>query len=154
MMHAELTDRAVAWLRGTMQCGVVLTERGVDLEFPDAIGWRSLGSSVVVECKVSRADFLADQKKPHRASGMGATRFYLTPPALVGVHELPHGWGLLEARARVVKRVVDAEIRLQERNVFTEMRLLLSEVRRYQIHRITYPPLPSRADRLAAGETA
>ena len=36
---------------------------------------------------------------------MGSERFYLTPPALVKVEELPAGWGLLELRRGRVEMV-------------------------------------------------
>lgn len=67
-------------------------------EQPDALGFRS-GVSVLIECKTSRPDFLADKKKKFRvdpAMGMGDWRFFLTPKGLISVSELPEGWGLLE----------------------------------------------------------
>ena len=51
-------------------------------EMPDAIGWKRGCHSVLVECKSSRADFLADREKPWRQkpeNGAGCERFYLTP---------------------------------------------------------------------------
>ena len=71
--HAELVERAVRWLRGTMGCGVVLCERDAGVgEIPDAIGWRLRDvASHLVECKVTRADFFADLKKQHRANHLG-----------------------------------------------------------------------------------
>lgn len=68
-------------------------------ERPDAIGWRD-GISILIECKASHADFLADRKKPFRAEtdnqqGMGDWRFYLCPPEIIKPEELPEGWGLL-----------------------------------------------------------
>jgi len=39
------------------------------IEIPDVIGFGS-GFSIVIECKVSRADFLQDKKKPHRAKDL------------------------------------------------------------------------------------
>ena len=55
----------------------------------------------MVECKITRDDFLADRDKPFRqkpARGVGSERFYLTPPVLIKLEELPPGWGLLEYR--------------------------------------------------------
>ena len=101
MTHAQMVERAVRWLR-SYRCGVVLSEQAcVSGEMPDAIGWKRASHSVLVECKVTRADFLADRGKPFRAKpeqGVGSERFYLTPPGLVKVEELPVGWGLLELR--------------------------------------------------------
>ena len=51
------------------RCGVVLSEQAcVSGEMPDAIGWKRANHSVLVECKVTRADFLADRGKPFRTS--------------------------------------------------------------------------------------
>ena len=67
-------------------------------EQPDAIGWR-YGLTLLCEAKVSRADFLADRKKPWRARpelGMGDWRFYVAPAGMLQPDEIPEGWGLLE----------------------------------------------------------
>ena len=86
MTHAQLVERAVRWLR-SYRCGVVLSEQAcVSGEMPDAIGWKRACHSVLVECKITRADFLADRAKPFRQKpdkGVGSERFYLTPPDLV-----------------------------------------------------------------------
>ena len=91
MTHAQLVERAVAWLRG-YRCGVILSEQAcVSGEMPDAIGWKRASHSVLVECKISRADFLADRDKPFRQKpelGLGCERFYLTPPRLLGPKRL------------------------------------------------------------------
>ena len=66
LTHAQLVERAVRWLRA-YRCGVVLSEQAcVSGEMPDAIGWKRASHSVLVECKVTRADFLADRDKPFR----------------------------------------------------------------------------------------
>src|SRR5438046_542729 len=105
MTHVQLVDVAVHWLR-TYRCGVVLSEQAcVTGETPDAIGWKGKSHSVVVECKVSRGDFLADLKKPWRCDpqeALGCERFYLASRNLIAVEELPAGWGLLEYHARRV----------------------------------------------------
>jgi len=104
--HAELVDRAERWLRGTARCSVVVRELwSMSMEIPDAIGWRG-NQSTLIECKATRADFLSDAKKPHRMNpdwGMGELRYYMTPPGLISVDELPARWGLLEAGPRVVR---------------------------------------------------
>jgi len=57
MTHAKLVAMAVRWLR-RYRCGVALSEQAcVSGEMPDAIGWKKACHSVLVECKVSRADF-------------------------------------------------------------------------------------------------
>jgi hypothetical protein len=66
MTHAELVARAVKWLSGTMRCNPVYAGLASCGEIPDAIGWTSKYShygSIVVECKTSRADFVADKRK-------------------------------------------------------------------------------------------
>jgi len=79
MTHAQLVEKAVRWLRN-YRCGVVLSEQAcVSGEMPDAIGWKRACHSVLVECKVTRSDFLADAPtlplKPDQ--GVGCERFYL-----------------------------------------------------------------------------
>jgi hypothetical protein len=65
-------------------------------ELPDVFGYKD--HSVVVECKISRSDFLADKKKPFRINpkeGMGDYRYYCCPKGMIRKEELPKGWGLL-----------------------------------------------------------
>src|ERR1700748_1461740 len=106
MTHAQMVKIAVEWLR-RYRCGVVLSEQAcASGEMPDAIGWKRACHSVLVECKISRADFLADPDKPVRQKqegGLGCERFYLTPPGLLQLKDLPSGWGLLEVRQRKVE---------------------------------------------------
>ena len=60
MTHARLVEMAERWLRRS-RCGIVLSEQGCSSgEMPDAIGWKGKNHSIVIECKISRADFLAD----------------------------------------------------------------------------------------------
>ena len=137
MTHAQLVEKAVQWLRA-YRCGVVLSEQAcVSGEMPDAIGWKRANHSVLIECKISRADFLADRDKPFRQEqelGLGCERFYLTSPRLLQLKELPSGWGLLELRQRKVEVV-----RRSARNLRTpsglayEMNLLLASLRRVEI---------------------
>jgi hypothetical protein len=76
-------------------------------EQPDALGFRS-GVSCLIECKTSRADFLADRKKKFRVEpslGMGDWRFMLTPKGLIKVEELPPNWGLLETDGKKIRKI-------------------------------------------------
>ena len=137
MTHAQMVERAVRWLR-SYRCGVVLSEQAcVSGEMPDAIGWKRASHSVLVECKVTRADFLADRGKPFRAKpeqGVGSERFYLTPPGLVKVEELPVGWGLLELRRGRVEMVGASAKNLRTTKGFGyEMNLLLASLRRVEV---------------------
>jgi hypothetical protein len=137
MTHAQLVEKAVRWLR-SYRCGVVLSEQAcVSGEMPDAIGWKQACHSVLVECKVTRADFLADRAKPFRLKpekGVGSERFYLTPPALVKVDELPAGWGLLELRRGHVEVIQTSAKNLRTATGFRcEMNLLLASLRRVEV---------------------
>ena len=142
------------WLKKTRGCGVVFREHSAGWEHPDALGFRA-GSSIMVECKVSRADFFADRNKVSRV-GMSLEFeqrpaqecWYLTPPALVEANELPSGWGLLEAHPRLVKAVIKAD-RTKPRSaqaIQHEVYRLYCEVRRYQIHGLTYPKLTLKSE--------
>jgi hypothetical protein len=137
MTHAQLVQRAVAWLRG-YRCGVILSEQAcVSGEMPDAIGWKRASHSVLIECKTSRPDFLADRDKPFRQKsglGLGCERFYLTPPRLLGPGDLPSGWGLLEVRQRKVEVVQRSAKNLRTaEGMAYEMNLLLASLRRVEI---------------------
>src|SRR5882724_3718772 len=137
MTHAQLVEKAVRWLR-YYRCGVVLSEQAcANGEMPDAIGWKRQHHSVLVECKLSRADFLVDRAKPFRLKperGVGSERFYLTPAGLVKIEELPAGWGLLEVRARGVEMVGASGKNLRTATGFRyEMNLLLASLRRVEV---------------------
>jgi len=137
MNHAFLVARAVEWLR-RYRCGVVVSEQAcISGEMPDAIGWKRACHSVLVECKISRADFLADRNKPFRMKpelGVGSERFYLVPKELVRVEELSPGWGLLEYRNRSVELVRASKKNLRSDEGFRcEMNLLLASLRRVEI---------------------
>lgn len=73
-------------------------------EQPDALGINQVGESFLVEAKVSRADFFADQKKPWRQNpklqGMGDFRAYITPAGLLNPDEIPYGWQLWEVHGK------------------------------------------------------
>src|SRR5208283_3296292 len=108
--HAQLVARAVEWLRRRYKCGIILSEQSCATgEVPDVIAWKGFCKSVLVECKVSRADFLADAAKPFRLKpddGMGSQRFYMAPACMIRADELPKHWGLLELHGRDVRMVV------------------------------------------------
>src|ERR1017187_8750148 len=137
MTHAQLVQRAVRWLR-SYRCGVVLSEQAcVSGEMPDAIGWKRACHSVLVECKVARADFIADCSKPFRVTpeqGVGCERFYLGPGGLVRREELPAGWGLLEYRRGKIEIVHPSARNLRTATGFRcEMNLLLASRRRVEV---------------------
>jgi hypothetical protein len=137
MTHTQLVEKAVRWLRW-YRCGIVLSEQAcLSGEMPDSIGWKQACHSVLVECKITRADFLADRAKPFRQKpekGVGSERFYLTPPGLVRLQELPAGWGLLELRRGRAEMVHPSAKNLRGAAGFRyEMNLLLASLRRVEV---------------------
>ena len=137
MTHGQLVSKAVHWLR-RYRCGVVLSEQAcVSGEMPDAIGWKRACHSVLVECKVTRSDFLADRAKPCRLKpeeGVGCERFYLVPAGLVRQEELPEGWGLLEYRNNKIETAYASAKNLRSPTGFRyEMNLLLASLRRVEV---------------------
>ncbi len=139
MTHAQLVRLAEAWLRRCYRCGVILSEQSCSSgETPDVIGWKGKCRSVVVECKVSRADFLADAQKPWRKDpsiALGCERLYAVPAGLISCDELPPGWGLLEVRGRKLQLAVKPRrnsLRTPE-GFLCEMNLLLASLRRVEV---------------------
>ncbi len=137
MTHAQLVEKAVRWLRA-YGCGVILSEQAcVSGEMPDAIGWKRACQSVLVECKISRPDFLIDRDKPFRRkpeTGVGSERFYLVPAGLVRREEVPAGWGLLEYRNRKIEVILRSVKNFRTAAGFnSEMNLLLASLRRVEI---------------------
>lgn len=141
VQHSTLVATGVRWL--SRKCSVVLYEFATNAdENPDVVGWAAGGGSILIECKLTRADFLRDAKKPVRknpAKGMGHRRYYLSPPDVIQVKDLPPRWGLLWIAGRDV--VVKKEVRGHpERNLLAEVAFLSSMLRRAQI-RIGSRPL-------------
>jgi len=139
LRHAQLVSCATEWLRYKYGCGIVLSEQYCATgEVPDVIGWKASCQSVLVECKVSRADFLADAAKPFRLcpeDGLGSKRMYMAPPAVIRPDELPKHWGLLECKAREVRLVVNPgkpDLR-SAAGLMKEMSLLLASLRRVEV---------------------
>ena len=140
MTHPALVELAVRWLRTSYRCGIILSEQACcSGEVPDVIAWKARCRSVLVECKVTRADFLADGDKPWRLdprNALGCERFYMAPAWLIAAAELPPGWGLLEVRGRKVEIAVACNKRKSLRTpegLLNEMNLLLASLRRVEI---------------------
>ena len=143
MTHTELVKRACQWLKGSRNCSVVIDELvccNSSGETPDAIGFTAW-KSILVECKSSREDFLKDKKKLFRitpSEGMGDYRFYMCPPNVIKIEDLPDGWGLLYAeKGKRIKQiyVFDGQINHHkvkkfETNLHDERTLLVSKIRR------------------------
>ncbi len=134
--HAGLVILAERHL-WSIGCRAVLTETGrPGEEHPDAIGWFIDGTSVVLEAKRTRKDFLAEwsraDRKEHRREpgGMGCKRYYIAPSGVIRAGELANnGWGLIEVwtgYAGVIRRESSAF----EPNADAEMRLLIASFTR------------------------
>jgi hypothetical protein len=137
--HSKLVSAAVDWLRHRYGCGIILSEQYCATgEIPDAIGWKGSCHSVVVECKATRADFLADSEKSFRQKpeeGLGCERFYLAPEGTIAKDELPEGWGLLEYSRKQAKLAFKPRRRDLRSPVglMKEMNLLLASLRRVEV---------------------
>jgi len=139
--HRELVDRAFLYLR-TIGCSVWFKERVTSIsENPDVMGFGGREFSVLIECKASRVDFLADKQKWFRKrpeDGMGYKRYFMAPVGMLKSNEIPKGWGLLEVyekTPRMNRRVcisVEAEA-FHERNQNAEIQYLVSAIRRISI---------------------
>lgn len=129
--HRDMCKRAAKWLRGTMGCNVAVWElTACANEKPDAIGWHPY-KSTLVECKTSRADFLRDRLKYHKKTpegGMGNYRYYMCPPDVIKVEDLPLNWGLVYLKNGRVIIIKHAEE--QEANLNVERTFLASILRR------------------------
>ncbi|MES2367661.1 MAG: hypothetical protein V4563_17425, partial [Pseudomonadota bacterium] len=129
--HKSLVKKAGAWLRNRKNCGVVMEELATqNTETPDALGFHGAGGSILIECKVSRADYLADKNKIFRRCeeiGMGDSRYFAAPKGLLSPNELPDGWGLLEmteGRTYETKQAVS-----KNANKRAEVKMLMSAIR-------------------------
>lgn len=133
--HRELVRRAGAWLRNRKNCGVVMEELATqNNETPDALGFYGAGGSILIECKTSRADYLADKIKIFRRCeeiGMGDARYFATPKGLLKPDELPEGWGLLEIGEHQIREVKEATHK--PANKRAEVKMLMSAIRRLEL---------------------
>lgn len=139
--HKELVAVAVAQLK-RWRCLPICTEmvtQNIYGEIPDAIGWIAR-ASILIECKASRSDFLADRDKLFRYilpdRGVGDFRFYFTNPGvIVKEYEIPNGWGVYEVidgkiKFKFGKRYSNATDIPLRGNKMEEVTLLRSYIRR------------------------
>ena len=145
--HSELVDKAHTWVLNNTSCGIAFKEIGTasSREQPDVIGFGSGGHSVLIEVKVSRADFLRDKKKSFRkvpSKGMGTQRFYMCPEGIIKEADLPRGWGLIyvysSGKARAVHKAYKGNIGERNKglakNMLAEHGFLYSILRRLHIN--------------------
>lgn len=104
MTHKELVKLGVSYLQSAKQCNPVFVECGSAKisEMPDIIGWNSK-DCIVIECKVSQGDLIADFKKSFRGDGkgLGSRRYYLLTEEIcndeIYSRITKFGWGILVA---------------------------------------------------------
>lgn len=134
--HRELCVLAGKWLNNNRDntaptCKYVAIELVFDGdELPDVFGW-NYWTSVLIEVKVSRSDFLADFKKDFRINpekGLGEHRYYCCQKGLIAPEELPEKWGLLYEDNGKIIMVREAE--RQGSNIHGERAIYSSILRR------------------------
>jgi hypothetical protein len=129
--HTECVNFATEYMR--KRADVVLPEfYSHNSELPDVIAF-TRDSSIVIECKVSRGDFLKDRNKPFRinpASGMGDYRYYCAPQGLIKPEELPMYWGLIEILPSGKMRKNRDSYKAFKKNIQAEHYLLFYYARR------------------------
>lgn len=163
--HKELVMQADKWLKSQgwtiviRDCFRAYVDTG---EQPDVIAWRNAGTvSVVVECKASRSDFLADKNKAFRVTGgMGDWRFIFCPTGVVTTDDLPSGWGLLHFDGRSVRKAHGYPTNVSWRtgkpfdgNKACESQLLASALRRFAV-RHQLDTIYDKLDGLISAENA
>lgn len=115
------------------KCNIIVTEiTTFASEKPDVLGFANDTNTVMLEAKISRADFLKDSKKPFRKNpetGMGNFRLYITPVGLITPNELPENWGLIEVDKKDKCKIIEYAKR-QTSNIENEFLVLKSVIRR------------------------
>lgn len=162
--HAELVARAVRWLKVTQRCGIVWREHYMFNEVPDALGYRR-AYSLVVECKVSRSDFLRDLKKPSRrsyAERPALKCWYMVPEAFTTADaivleqaDLPDGWGLLvvDGRGQVREAIAPRAAKTWNDDrtpdqLRREIERLYCDIRRYHAQGLHYETIQAQRERI------
>lgn len=134
-VHRELCVLTGKWLRRNHthppSCPYVAVEIvTANQETPDVFGW-NYWTTVLIEVKVSRSDFLADKGKPFRLStedGIGEHRYYCCPKGLIKPSEVPQYWGLIYEEGGTFSLVKEAE--RQSANHRAELTICTSIMRR------------------------
>lgn len=137
--HDALVEQAKKWLEeahgNKFACGFVLAEFSCRAsEIPDVIGFNA-DRSILIECKVSRADFLRDKRKPHRnyIRALGNLRYFLTLPSVACPEDIKNGWGLLYATDRQIEEVKESQYFGDNSVKAGEWSILYSIVRRVRL---------------------
>lgn len=112
LTHTDLVRRAVVMARSSGY-SVIFAEMATQesVYIPDVLAWQPGGRrSLLVECKASRSDFLADRKKPiHAAPEMfpGESRVYLVAEGVAKAEDVPPNWGLTVVRSKTSRLVIE-----------------------------------------------
>lgn len=152
LSHKELVNAAYKWVLKNGSCGVAFRELyTINQEYADVIGFGGWDHSVLLECKISRNDFLADKKKNFRknpALGMGTHRYYVSPEGLIEPEDvIPMNWGLLWVNEKGKCRVIYKNLHTfkndhgneyraifkHEKNVMAERAVMYSALRRLHL---------------------
>lgn len=136
LTHRELCEIGAKWLKKSNEWYLRSNYVAVELvtscrESPDIFGFDAY-SSTLIEVKVSRSDFKADFKKPHRngeLEGLCETRYYLCPKDLIKPNDLPEKWGLLYYEKGKIEIIKKSEV-FKNRNYRGEFGILYSIIRR------------------------
>lgn len=135
-LHRRLCLLAGNWLRESGRisppaCPFTAVEMvTINAETPDVMGFNSW-LTVLIEVKISRSDFIADNRKYfriHPERGMGALRFYCCPDGLISPEEIPVKWGLLYEVNSNIKLIKKAEY--QENDMKAALSYMYSILRR------------------------
>jgi len=149
MTHAELILVGIGWLKkpyasceeyGHSACSVIISELVTCTtygEIPDVLGYMSgKQKTILIECKTSYSDFMADQKKLFRNMseyGMGDQRYYLAKKGIIPVEKIPENWGLLEITNDGKITATKKCTLFQEKNYRNEINLLISAICRLNV---------------------
>lgn len=138
-LHRNLCLIAGKWLRKSgrihpVSCPWVAVELVTAcMETPDVFGW-NYWTTVLIEVKVSRSDFLADAKKDfrqHPEQGCGEYRYYCCHDGLISIDEVPEDWGLLYEMNGII--TVMKEAKRQVPNHHSERAIYASIMRRQDV---------------------
>lgn len=134
--HRELCEKAAKWLvtvrNWNYRCQYAVVEMKCSgREITDVFGLRD-SKPVLLEIKVSRQDFLADAKKPHRTNsdGMGATRYYVCPKEIITKDMISNGWGLIYYSDSGFEVIKESEY-FHKRDHACELLFMMSIIRRF-----------------------
>ncbi len=148
MTHNDLVEKARLWLK-SINCNIVVSGIQKVNEIPDAIGWKG-NFSFLIECKVSRSDFLKDKNKffrRHEYMGMGRVRIYMCPYGLIKPEEVPEKWGLIwvsrkgmiAKRKKLFKGIYPTkEFIFDQINYLEEISLLLKYCKKLKMHKCKF----------------